>query len=238
MHTDAQGRSRIDKAFSMSKLKRILLAILCSISVAVVLAEDNSKTEETAAQKPAEKPVRRLKGEFKGHPISTPSDSQDVKPIAKSSAQAKTSVGPAPKQVVIDNTLVRSETPKVKGKAAPPPSVPPAPPAAPPSAPAAPVDLNGNGEAYWRAKANETRDRLAKALQGLEAARLEEKREENDFYAWDDGQYRDNVIKPAWDKSKEETIRAQEGLSAAQKAVDELNDEARKAGAYPGWIRE
>jgi len=91
---------------------------------------------------------------------------------------------------------------------------------------------------YWHAKAMQLRDRLVQAQQTLEAAQLEEKREENDFYAWDDGQYRDNVIKPAWDKNKEETARAQDELTAAKKAVDEFEDDARKAGAYPGWIRE
>ncbi len=120
------------------------------------------------------------------------------------------------------------------------PSSAPSSAAPPPSAvtPAVPVDLNGNGEAYWRARAAQLREGLARAQQTLEAAQLEEKREENDFYAWDDGQYRDNVIKPAWDRSKEETVRAQEALVTAQKSVDELEDDARKAGAYPGWIRE
>jgi hypothetical protein len=127
----------------------------------------------------------------------------------------------------------------VKGESARPAAA--APSVAPPPAAvtaAVPVDLNGNGETYWRGRATQLREGLARARQTVEAAQLEEKREENDFYSWDDGQYRDNVIKPAWDRSKEETSRAQEALVAAQKSLDDLEDDARKAGAYPGWIRE
>jgi hypothetical protein len=99
------------------------------------------------------------------------------------------------------------------------------------------LDLQGHDEAYWRAKAAAVRDAVAKATDALAAAEAEEKREENDFYAWDDGQYRDNVIKPAWDRAKAETEKARADLEAARKQLDGLEDEARRAGAFPGWIR-
>jgi hypothetical protein len=61
---------------------------------------------------------------------------------------------------------------------------------------------------------------------------------ENDFYAWDDGQYRDRVIKPAWDRSKSELADAKNELVEAEKDLADLPEKARQAGAMPGWIRE
>lgn len=229
----------------MNKLNIILVSLFFSSGVASAREQDSSKPAEKTAENPSEKPARRLKGNFKGHPISPLPDSESEKEKKKEASKPQPAKPSAPrKQLVIDNTLIQGGATKTKGKPTAPPPVPPPSPvqsvSVPPSAvvSTAPVDLNGNGEAYWRAKAKQVREHLAQAQQQLEAAQLEEKREENDFYAWDDGQYRDNVIKPAWDKSKEETVRAQEELSAAQKAVDNLDDDARKAGAYPGWIRE
>jgi hypothetical protein len=74
-------------------------------------------------------------------------------------------------------------------------------------------------------------------------ARVEElsaatKKLENDFYAWDDGQYRDRVIKPAWDRSRSDLETAKQELAEAEKDLADLPEKARKAGALPGWIRE
>ena len=64
------------------------------------------------------------------------------------------------------------------------------------------------------------------------------KKLESDFYSWDDGQYRDGVIKPAWDKKREELETARKDLEQAEKDLAELPEKARKAGALPGWLRE
>ena len=61
---------------------------------------------------------------------------------------------------------------------------------------------------------------------------------ENDFYAWDDGQYRDRVIKPAWDRTKEDLEAARKELADAEKDLANLPERARRAGALPGWLRE
>ncbi|HTR02871.1 MAG TPA: hypothetical protein VMN82_06710 [Thermoanaerobaculia bacterium] len=64
------------------------------------------------------------------------------------------------------------------------------------------------------------------------------KKLENDFYAWDDGQYRDRVIKPSWDRSRTDLETARQELAEAEKDLADLPEKARKAGAQPGWIRE
>ena len=61
---------------------------------------------------------------------------------------------------------------------------------------------------------------------------------ESDFYAWDDGQYRDRVIKPAWDRTLRELEDARRELAEAEKDLSDLPEKARRAGALPGWIRE
>jgi hypothetical protein len=115
-------------------------------------------------------------------------------------------------------------------------------------APAAPVpaptpasaepDAAGGEEARWRAIAQQTRERVAQGRDEVARLDAEAKKLENDFYAWDDGLYRDNVIKPAWDKKREELETARRELEAAQKDLTDLPEKARKAGALPGWIRE
>ena len=58
------------------------------------------------------------------------------------------------------------------------------------------------------------------------------------FHSWDDGNYRDGVIKPAWDKKREELETARRELAEAQKDLADLPEKARKAGALPGWLRD
>ena len=74
----------------------------------------------------------------------------------------------------------------------------------------------------------------------IEIAQLESdsKQLETDFYRWDDGQYRDRVIKPAWDKKREELETRRRQLVDAEADLADLPEKARKAGALPGWIRE
>ncbi len=199
------------------------------------------KTDESQAGKTSEAPAppakHRLGGSFKGHPIP-PSTAEASKPAARPAAAP--SGKKKSSRLVIDNALVKSKAaPEDRSSATgSESSAEPANPAPPPPVTMPKIlDLEGHDEAYWKAKAAATRDAVQKAHETLAAAQAEEKREENDFYAWDDGQYRDNVIKPAWDRARDETVRAQADLETAQKQLDDLEDEARRAGAYPGWIR-
>jgi exonuclease VII small subunit len=80
--------------------------------------------------------------------------------------------------------------------------------------------------------------RVADLEERVRRLEQEAKKLENDFYSWDDGNYRDGVIKPAWDKKREELETAKKDLGDAQKELADLPEKARKAGALPGWLRE
>jgi hypothetical protein len=93
-------------------------------------------------------------------------------------------------------------------------------------------------EAYWRERMHSARARVEELRERVRQLEQESKKLENDFYSWDDGQYRDGVIKPAWDKKREELETGRRALDQAEKDLSELPEKARKAGALPGWLRE
>jgi hypothetical protein len=96
----------------------------------------------------------------------------------------------------------------------------------------------GQGEDFWRDEARRLRDRVAELRDAIVRLEADTKRLEADYYAWDDGAYRDKVIKPSWDKAREELATARLALPAAEKDLADLPDRARRGGALPGWLRE
>jgi hypothetical protein len=117
----------------------------------------------------------------------------------------------------------------------PAPSAARAPGTAPPSSDAPATE---GTEAEWKATAARERKSVADAKARVAELDATTKKLENDFYAWDDGQYRDRVIKPAWDHARIELETAKQQLAEAEKTLADLPERARKAGAFPGWIRE
>ncbi len=109
---------------------------------------------------------------------------------------------------------------------------------APGPAPAAEGAATGGTEAEWKEAAAKARKRVADDKARVAELEAATKKLENDFYAWDDGQYRDRVIKPAWDRSRSDLETAKGELAEAEKDLADLPEQARKAGALPGWIRE
>ena len=103
--------------------------------------------------------------------------------------------------------------------------------------PAAPAPGEGD-EAYWRGEARRLRERVDALKETIARLEGEVTKLEADFYSWDDGAYRDRVIKPAWDKAREELTTARKELPVAERELEDLPDRARKAGALPGWLRE
>jgi len=108
------------------------------------------------------------------------------------------------------------------------------------AAPAAPADgaPAPPTEAEWRGIADAARKRVVDGKAKVAELDATTKKLENDFYSWDDGQYRDRVIKPSWDSSRQQLEQAKADLAAAEKDLADLPERARRAGALPGWIRE
>ena len=46
------------------------------------------------------------------------------------------------------------------------------------------------------------------------------------------------MIKPAWDKKREELETTRKELTSAEADLADLPEKARRAGALPGWLRE
>ena len=201
-------------------------------------------------QTPTPTPPPKLSGGF-GRPQAAPApvptrSGQSLQDVVKAAADHRQSNKNAPTPVVAINNQTLVTDPS-RGRltvlsATPRPAAPAGASAAAakaaPSPAAPPVDPSAAEEEKWRGISRDTRQRLADAQDRVARLEGETKKLENDFYSWDDGLYRDNVIKPAWDKKREELETARRDLEAAEKDLADLPEKARKAGALPGWIRE
>ncbi len=166
--------------------------------------------------------------------------------VVKLSREARKGQPPKKSLGTITNDNLRkggSPTPTPKGAAAKSPSGKAAGkegPTAVPSPNATPYvarDDKGRSEADWRSLVEH-----AKAAVDYGEVRVREldtkaKQLENDFYAMSDGNRRDAVVKPAWDKAREDLAKARQELEDARKAFDDLSEEARKSNTPPGWLR-
>jgi hypothetical protein len=207
-----------------------------------------------ATPTPTPTPRPKLSGGF-GRPRATPvaaavsEGGQSLADVVRAAQDARDAGTVEKSGVTIDNrTLVKDSS---KGRlstssvAASKTRAPAAPAAASPAAPngtataaADPDAPASGGEAEWREIARGDRQRVADAKARIAELTATSKKLENDFYSWDDGQYRDRVIKPAWDRARSELDEARIELEAAEKQLADLPERARKAGALPGWIRE
>jgi hypothetical protein len=209
-----------------------------------------------AAATPTPTPRPKLSGGF-GRPRATPAPAassdggQSLADVVRAAQGSKGngSVDKAKGSVTIDNRSLVKDSDKgrltTSSVSAPKPPAPTATPAAEArasaeGAAAASIDASGagGGEAEWKEIARRDRKRVDDAKTRVAELTATSKKLENDFYAWDDGQYRDRVIKPAWDRAKADLEQAKTELDAAEKELSELPERARKAGALPGWIRE
>jgi hypothetical protein len=208
---------------------------------------------------PTPTPRGRLSGGF-GRPraTATPGDpaggGQSLADVVRAAhdGRAASEKPPAGERsgVVIDNHSLVTD-PK-KGRVTTSRAVPTHPPAparsaAPPAAaspaagatPSAPSGEPGvPTEAEWRGIAEAARKRVADGKARVAELEATTKKLENDFYSWDDGQYRDRVIKPSWDHSRQQLEEARADLATAEKELADLPERARRAGALPGWIRQ
>jgi hypothetical protein len=106
-----------------------------------------------------------------------------------------------------------------------------------PSAPYVARDDKGRSEDDWRRLVDRSKASVQNGELRVRELETRSKQLENDFYAMSDGNRRDAVVKPAWDKAREDLAKARQELEDARKAFDDLSEEARKSNAPPGWLR-
>lgn len=204
-----------------------------ALVIALVAVFALAATDATGATppRPTPTPEPRLTGGFG----KTPVPSQPRRQVEKKKAL----------RITNDSLVTETDKGKVStSEVRPPPTPAPPEPARAAGSPAAdgpappPAPSAEDREAYWRGEGRRLRELVADLKETI--ARLEEetRRLESDFYSWDDGSYRDRVIKPAWDKAREELTTARRELPIAEKDLADLPDRARRAGALPGWLRE
>jgi hypothetical protein len=95
-----------------------------------------------------------------------------------------------------------------------------------------------NTEEYWRGRKQQADQQLKDAQEKVEQIQSEINQLQTAFYAESDGVGQRPVIKQEWDERLKALEQAKQDLQAAQAESSGLEDEARKAGALPGWVRD
>lgn len=199
---------------------------------------------------PTPTPRPKLSGGFGRTPVPDATEGQSLADVVRAAGNSRHPRDQKPVAITNDSLVkdpAKGRLSTVKARSAstaPAPTIAPAAgavastalidPVATPAAPPAP----GAEEARWKEAAHAARRRVDELTAQLAALDGETKQLENDFYRWDDGQYRDRVIKPAWDKKREELETTRKELAQAEADLAELPEKARRAGALPGWLRE
>ncbi len=229
------------------RLRLACLGILAAAGGATALAEPT----------PTPTPRPKLSGGF-GRPRATPvapavaEGGQSLADVVRAAQGTRGAASGEKSGVTIDNRTLVKDTDKgrltTSAVSSPKPPAPTPATSAPPASGgsgkgAAASDpsaggTEGGGEAEWRDLARRERKRVEDAKANVAELTATTRKLENDFYSWDDGQYRDRVIKPAWDRARAELDAARIELEQAEKALADLPERARRAGALPGWIRE
>lgn len=98
-----------------------------------------------------------------------------------------------------------------------------------------PTDLSGRGEAHWRALAGRARDRLEEAEERLASASA--RREAVDRAGPGVSGYGVETWARHVLRLRDAEAEARREVERARAAIEDLREEARKAGAWPGWLR-
>ncbi|MBP7676774.1 MAG: hypothetical protein KBB14_10660 [Thermoanaerobaculia bacterium] len=221
-----------------------LIALLLGAAPLSASAADPQPTPTPEAKEKGKKKLGG--GSFGVPPKPTPTPGPGTSSLAdiarKAQEEEAASQRPGRRIVITNENLKRSEpaqgssTISITGSADKKPVARTRPTAAPSEIPEY-RDASGRTEAEWRRRAEEVRSRAAEAEAEIAAARAEVRRLENDFYAWSDGNYRERVIRPAWDQARERLKSLEAAAEEARSAVEGLEEEARKSGTPPGWLR-
>jgi len=98
-----------------------------------------------------------------------------------------------------------------------------------------PVDFEGRPESYWRQTFTDARQRIQDLENQSNVLILKQADLQNRFYREADG-YRQQTIQREIQKTIYEQDRNREELQKAKDQLADLEKEARKSGALPGWM--
>ncbi len=98
-----------------------------------------------------------------------------------------------------------------------------------------PVDFKGRPESYWRKTMAEARKRVKDLENETNVLILARNELQNQFYNLDNGFQREEVQRSIQKNIYEQDLN-KENLAKAKAALQDLENEARKSGALPGWI--
>ncbi len=103
-------------------------------------------------------------------------------------------------------------------------------------APDEPTDYQGKTESYWRKTMSEARQKVKDLTNEANVITLAIADLQNKFYSMDDGFKRETLQRDLQKKYYEQDMN-KENLEKAKAALQDLENEARKSGALPGWIQ-
>jgi hypothetical protein len=98
-----------------------------------------------------------------------------------------------------------------------------------------PVDFLGRPESYWRKTMSEARQRVKEMEMEKTALILKQNQLENEFHREDNGFKRKEIQREIQKMLYEQDLNRR-NLEKAEDTVEDLEKEARKSGALPGWI--
>ena len=99
-----------------------------------------------------------------------------------------------------------------------------------------PTDFQGRPESYWRKTMAEARQKVKDLTNEANVITLAIADTQNKFYSMDDGFKRETLQRDLQKKYYEQDLN-KENLEKAKAALQDLENEARKSGALPGWIQ-
>ena len=147
---------------------------------------------------------------------------QQVKVLTNDSASqyegGAVTTGTIPKPAAADDSGKPSEKPSAKSKE-----------------PDEPTDFQGRTESFWRQTFLDARKRVTDLENEANVITLRIADLQNRFYAESDG-FKQQEIQREIQKSFYEQDQNKENLAKARQQLADLETEARKSGALPGWI--
>jgi hypothetical protein len=98
-----------------------------------------------------------------------------------------------------------------------------------------PTDFTGRSESYWRKTMAEARQKIIDLTNEGNVITLTIAELQNKFYSMDDGFNRETIQRDLQKNYYKQDMN-KENLEKAKSELQDLENEARKSGALPGWI--